>query len=362
MTAVPPELEAALRGAGYDGSTTLVLQPGRQRQELIAWAICRLVGGGRSAADVWRLVGAASDVSTSDQLLSEEERQAQRLQRLLGLLGVRASVDAIRGCSKGGSELLVRLAELVAAVEAQRVAVGGGAADGSGGVSTAGGDGGAASACAPQQLLESACDVGPRIWCETMQLFPRDMAPLLDEYRDAGERLPWALTNLQQRLADQATPPGGAGCAAPTAADLSAGMGAAAAAARDLTEAGRQLAGVFEQELSVWSEVVDDHGAALGGAPPQHRISGCAGSGAGSGGSGSGSGGGATAPEQLGKAAQNVLAGFQDVSCLVEAVGLLMDMHATLQDVPRDWLAELAATHSAAAAELGDGAALLNSP
>ena len=107
----------------------------------------------------------------------------------------------------------------------------------------------------------------------------------------------------------------------------------------------------------------------------------------------------------LGEAAANVLAGYGDVSSLVDAVGMLMDMHGTLQvgcssasrasrpgaicashldtsrrrmatmqgvgarhahssppspqDLPTDWLSELTSTQLAAAAELEERAAKL---
>lgn len=148
-------------------------------------------------------------------------------QRVLGLLGVRTSVDDIRvskglascvaapgrnstrlalatvrlalhasltrpgqrmrpkaapsqpqGCAKGSPDvLLLQLAELVTAVEAHRGASGGGCGF------LIGDSGAAASTLGPQQLMDAACELGPRVWCDTMQLFPRDMTPLMDEYR-----------------------------------------------------------------------------------------------------------------------------------------------------------------------------------
>jgi hypothetical protein len=273
----------------------------------------RLLGNGKSVTDVWSLMAssrASSDASGScDQLLSEEERLAQRAlrraarsarpaprprhargrgrvhaaaasrqhtepqrrcyqqkqlrpascgrpapdttppphtprpptpgcQQLLALLGVKTSIDDIRvrsfgsacgrlqalappqpwpargrcrrlrsppltpraptfcpppqGCSDaGGAPLLARLAELVVAVDAQRHAphgaAGGSASCGpsssGGGSSTAGGGPAAAVPWATQQLLEAACEAGGRLWSEAMQLFPRDMGPLLEAYR-----------------------------------------------------------------------------------------------------------------------------------------------------------------------------------
>ena len=87
-----------------------------------------------------------------------------------------------QGCGKGSSiALLVQLVELVAAVEVHRSA-GGEPATSSGLLSN---EGMAASLLAPQQLMDAACELGPRFWCDTMQLFPRDMAALMDEYRCA---------------------------------------------------------------------------------------------------------------------------------------------------------------------------------
>jgi hypothetical protein len=118
-------------------------------------------------------------------------------------------------------------------------------------------------------------------------------------------------------------------------------------------------------------------------------------------------GGGASGDKDLGAVAGDALRGYEEVNRLIEGVGLLMDMHATLQvpagrgragrrgrvvgqlaaparllcpsgsapharaltpaplplapaqDVPRDWLEELAAAQTAAAADLSDGAAAL---
>ena len=74
--------------------------------------------------------------------------------------------NRLQGCGEGGgAQLLLRLAELVAAVELQASRPGDGAP------------------CAATQLLDAAVDIGPRLWSEALQLFPRDMMPLMDEYR-----------------------------------------------------------------------------------------------------------------------------------------------------------------------------------
>jgi hypothetical protein len=90
----------------------------------------------------------------------------------------------------------MRLAELVVEVEAQQQAatsnggtsgapsIGGlGGACGGGGSAAATFDGASAGPWAPQQFLEASCDMGGRLWSDAMQLFPRDMGSLLEEYR-----------------------------------------------------------------------------------------------------------------------------------------------------------------------------------
>lgn len=62
---------------------------------------------------------------------------------------------------------------------------------------------------------------------------------------------------------------------------------------------------------------------------------------------------------ELGASASNLLAGYQEVNELIDAVGLIMDMHNTLQDVPSDWLRELATTQTTSAHELNEGSAVL---
>lgn len=70
-----------------------------------------------------------------------------------------------QGCNeKDSADLLLQLAELVGAIAAQT------STDDALGVG-------------PQRLLDAACAAGGRLWSESMQLFPRDMARhLLEEY------------------------------------------------------------------------------------------------------------------------------------------------------------------------------------
>ncbi|GBF99239.1 hypothetical protein Rsub_11446 [Raphidocelis subcapitata] len=322
--------KGALKAAGYAGSVEDALHPGRARQDAIRWAIARLLGGGKDVDDVARLLSRSGGGGSAlqDQLLSEEERDAQRCQQLLSLLGVKTSIDDIRGCGPegGGAQLLLHLAELVAAVASQADCGSSGAAGG--------------SACAATHLLDAAVEIGPRLWGEALQLFPRDMAPLMEEYRDAAQDMPSVLATLRTRLAalpSAAMPSADEAADAATAA-WSQGMAAATESLEDLADAEAQLAGVFEQELSIWAE-----GADLASGSEPSRVgaassSGCVG---------------------LGAAASKALAGYEGVGGLIEALGTLMDMHATLQDVPCDWLAELSSAQSAAAAQLEEATAAL---
>lgn len=343
------QLDQAIARIGYDGPCS-VLHPGQQRQRFIRWAISRLLGEGRCADEIWNSIfgvteawtgsHSSSDASGSGQLLSEEERLAQRWQQLLGLMGIQAGVDDIRGCSKGSGDLLLQLAGLVAAVDAQRSGI----SSSSTSERRGGTDSCAIPALAAQQLLESACDLGSRVWCDTMQLFPRDMAPLVEEHRDAAEQLCLKLPGVQEKLHS-----GSAVCVGQaarvhlsmTANTWTDAMDVLSSRVSGMAEASQQLAGVFEQELSVWS---DESESASGKGQQQQQL---------------------RPPEAnlshpgLGASAHEVIAGCQDVSSLIEAIGVLMDMHATLQDVPVEWLSDLTAAHSGAAAELVDGSSTL---
>jgi hypothetical protein len=84
-----------------------------------------------------------------------------------------------QGCGTGGHNLLVHLADLITIVDSQRVAS---VEDvHSTGVATS--DTGAHADLRVSQLLDTSCDLGPRLWSDSMQLFPRDMASLMDEYK-----------------------------------------------------------------------------------------------------------------------------------------------------------------------------------
>ena len=147
----------------------------RATRHSLALYLHRVLGDGKTVDSVWQHLAASracGDLSSLDQL-SAEEQQAQRFKQVLALLGIKTTAEDVRGCGeKGSADLLVQLAELVAAVAAP------------------GDDAG------PQRLLDAVCGAGGRLWSEAMQLFPRDMAPLLDEYgcaRNAGRVLWWRL-------------------------------------------------------------------------------------------------------------------------------------------------------------------------
>lgn len=135
-----------------------------------------------------------------------------------------------QGCGdKGAADLLLRLAELVVAVKEQQAG---------------GGGGGSSGAAASQALLDAACDAGPRLWSDALQLFPRDMAPLLEEYADVADQVPATLQELRQRLAQEA---GGGEAEAPSAAAWARDSAALSAAVAEAMDAGTQLRGVFQQ-------------------------------------------------------------------------------------------------------------------
>ena len=101
---------------------------------------------------------------------SPKERNTQTLKEckgLLALIGIDASIEAIRGCSEhDGACLLARVATLVTAVSAH-------AQDPAKA---------AASAAAAHRLLDAACANPGRFCSDAAQLLPRDMAVAVAAY------------------------------------------------------------------------------------------------------------------------------------------------------------------------------------
>lgn len=179
--------------------------------------------------------------------------------------------------------------------------------------------------------------------------------------RDAAERLPAALDALRRRVAVDPTiarqqrrqkqqqqqlksDADADADTVPTAAAWAQDSARLTAAVREMSAAGSELASVYQQELSVWA--AEDDGSVGGGD-------------GGSGGDGGGSGCDGSGGRDLGATAANALAGYHDLSSVIDAVGLIMDSHNTLQDVPSEWLADLVKDQAEAAAELAEAAAVL---
>lgn len=83
------------------------------------------------------------------------------------------AATCLQGCSKGRSDLLIQLAEIVRAVESQRAA----------GSLLAGSDSAVHGPLSARKLLDAACDLGGRLWSDAVQLFPRDLSLVVEEYR-----------------------------------------------------------------------------------------------------------------------------------------------------------------------------------